>query len=110
MPVEACIYALEITYPEGSDQPGWEPQNWDPEQSAYNYGERYFKWPKIRRYLSNSAAQRRAQLFRCFGCEVDVVASEPIQWPSALQRTERDVNRKNRAIQAMIRILEDTVT
>lgn len=102
------VYALEVTYPDGSDKSGWEPQNWDPELSPDLYGERYFKWPKNRRYLSASSAHRRAQLFRSYGCEVDVVASEPIQWPSALQRTERDMNRKSRAIQSLVRILEDT--
>lgn len=100
------VYALEITYPEGSTKDGWEPQDWDPDGRLDN-----FRWPRDRKYLSRRGATNRANLFRSYGCEVDIVESEPVQWPNSLQQAKRrakaDVSRKNRAIQGLCRILED---
>lgn len=43
-------------------------------------GGEFHGWPANRLYLSRSAADRRAQLFRDLGAEADVRPSFPVEW------------------------------
>jgi len=79
------VYRLLIQYPEGSDQPGWQPAAWSqlartgrwwsyvlPKRPAR------FRWPRERMWLSSSAAYHRAYLLRVLGCSVTVQRSVPV--------------------------------
>lgn len=71
------VWRLDVTYPEGSDAPDWEPANWIP---TYDPEDRGFEWPRLRLYLSRSGAESRAKLLRGYGATVTVVGSEPVEW------------------------------
>jgi hypothetical protein len=83
------VYRLEITYPEGSSEPGWRPALWsDPEflrlfsrRTRRWYRTREFRWPHEHLYLSASGAGSRAALLRSWGAEVEVVRSLPVEFP-----------------------------
>jgi hypothetical protein len=73
-----------IKYPEGGEEYGWEPENWEPPWEPNgdpNVPEPVFSWPHQRQYLSRSNALRRADLFRKYGAEVVVERSDKITWP-----------------------------
>ena len=83
------VYRLDITYPEGSRRPGWEPEGWEPgdyqittgdDAGSWERGE--FRWPAERSYLSPAGAEHRAGLLRKWGAKVTVVPSLPVQWPA----------------------------
>lgn len=84
--MSAFVYRLEVTYPPGSHTPDWEPEDWDP-PTWWGDPEDYvnFRWPRVRLYLSATAARKRATLLRQFGATVDVVRSEPIEWPDEIE-------------------------
>lgn len=95
------VYQLIVEYPE-------EP-NWDAVHSEFGHSNDpawAFRWPRPRKFLSQSFADRRAHLLRRLGCEVTVVRSEPVTFPSV----ERELDRKNEAaitgLQQMLRTLE----
>lgn len=76
-------YRLDVTYPEGSNERGWEPKDWDgwADEGASRDPSIYFQWPSVKTYLSQSAAKRRADLLRKYGASIEIVRSEPIVWP-----------------------------
>lgn len=76
------LYRLDVTYPPGSLEWGWEPENWDPGYSANPESDDTFRWPRNPLYMSASGARRRAQLFRKYGAAVAVVRSLPVEWPA----------------------------
>jgi hypothetical protein len=103
------IYRLQVTYPPGSLEYGWEPPQWR-EQCAQHLAEyrdaldaykanptglpwdipvdlpedydRWPGWPVARMYFNRPHAERRADLFRKYGATVVVEASDPITWPT----------------------------
>ena len=75
------VYRLDITYPPGSREWGWEPPGWvisGPNGFEDDPGE--FRWPPERLLLSASGAKRRAELFRGYGATVEIVRSERVTW------------------------------
>ncbi len=79
------VYRLIVKKPEGSEQAGWSPPSWTPEQDPNFdpvYGDGSFRWPLDRLYLSHSGAEERARLFRRFGAEVEVERSLAVEWPA----------------------------
>ncbi|WP_433357742.1 hypothetical protein ACQP25_44950 (plasmid) [Microtetraspora malaysiensis] len=81
------LYRLNVEYPPGSDEWGWEPPGWqhnpiaqviDPETGGHECAS--FSWPTVRPYLSQSAAKRRADLLRSYGAVVTIQRSQPIAW------------------------------
>lgn len=95
------VYRLDVTYPEGSREIGWEPPGWDDllvqsdrnwrEGQTTNYldPERPFSWPPERQFLSSGSASHRAYLLRLFGAKVEVVRSLPVEWPVETSAGER---------------------
>lgn len=81
------VYRLDVTYPAGSDEPGWEPAGWEPggyqidDAGSWETGE--FRWPRERVYLSRKGADYKAGLLRGYGAQVTVVPSLPVEWPAA---------------------------
>lgn len=78
------VYRLAVKYPEGSLEPGWEPENWDGLPDDFSYAEDpnvHFRWPRVKTYLSKTGAEARAKLLRSFGAAVTVQESEPVVWP-----------------------------
>jgi hypothetical protein len=81
------VYRLDVTYPPGSLEPGWEPPGWDPLETDTDWvvtpddDMAWAGWPKNRLYLSASSAQRRANRFRKYGATVEVERSELVLWP-----------------------------
>lgn len=91
------VYALKITWPEGSrDENGFPVSGWYP--THYGWGERmtdadfvdaqrfvdaygYFRWPVNRKYRSLHAAGGKAHKFERYGCQVEIIRSLPIEWP-----------------------------
>lgn len=73
------VYRLDVTYPEGSRDPGWEPPGWDGGDDLSGDGE--FRWPRVHPYLSKNGARARAKLLEKYGAKVAIVTSEPVQWP-----------------------------
>jgi hypothetical protein len=73
-----------ISYPLGSDAPGWAPPGWpDPELPWRKRRElirRGFRWPRRRQFLSSSGAWGLASLLLVYGCEVEVQSSDPVSW------------------------------
>jgi hypothetical protein len=75
------VYRLVVTLPEGSDEPGWRPEEYDDQYSRYqDDDETQFRWPRRRLYLSSEAAHARANLLRRWGADVKVERSEPVTW------------------------------
>lgn len=84
------VYRLEISYPEGSDAPGWLPPRWDqyvrklPLRTRRKVRRTGFRWPRERMFLSSSGAYgRAAQLIR-FGCDVEIIRSDAVSFPAPL--------------------------
>ena len=87
------VYRLDVTYPEGSRDPGWEPPDWR-EGLAVDLGyvhvdrevglEWYpdFRWPRRRFYLNRAAAENRQRLLERCGAKVEVCASDIVNWPA----------------------------
>ncbi|MEU4229439.1 hypothetical protein AB0F17_34525 [Nonomuraea sp. NPDC026600] len=104
------VHRLNVTYPEGSGQPGWRPPGWhdkhctnwvtstpcvwDPAENCCDVeeeerehgmgqidGQGCFLWPKARQFLSKRAAERRAVLLRSWGADAEVVTSDAVTWP-----------------------------
>ena len=86
------VYRLDVTYPEGSEQPGWEPADWREglavDLGRGSAGDGYtpewcadFTWPRRRTYISAVAAERRKALLERLGAKVTVVRSAPVTWP-----------------------------
>lgn len=75
------VYRLDVEIPEGSDRYGWRPENWEPE--VYDGEEWEFTWPRRRNYLSQTSADRRAQLLRSWGAKVEVLRSQPVEFLAA---------------------------
>ena len=77
---QVYVWRLVVTLPEGSDEPGWEPEEWD----GYKYGDespdRRFVWPRRRLYLNGAAAGQRAALLRSWGAEVVMERSAAVTW------------------------------
>ncbi len=89
------VYRIRVAaLPEGSDEPGWEPDGWldwcddhgwrtyDPETGASDYPP--FSWASLMRrkaMLSKAAAERRVRMLRRFGAAVEVERSTPVEWP-----------------------------
>jgi hypothetical protein len=78
------IYRLDIAYPEGSREEGWQPPGWKPGDPFTHYDfpedEGTFRWPVERDYLSASGANARAARLRKCGCIVEVDRSERVVW------------------------------
>lgn len=81
------VFRLDVTYPEGSRGPGWEPPGWvdyvvtnGPDGGALENAE--FRWPAERMFLSRSGANQRAKLLRGYGAKVTLVPSLPVEWPA----------------------------
>lgn|GEM_PF-2151120 len=94
------VYRLVVTYPEGSrtaeggTTPGWRPEKWQPGEPFSRFrdsddGDPEFAWPVYgpRQYLTKTGADRRAEIFRRYGCTVEVVASDPATWPAGSDGT-----------------------
>lgn len=82
------VYRLNVTYPPGSLEYGWEPpelSGWAPVLSFTPEGEGddVFRWPQNRACLTLGTAKRRAKLFRKYGAEVTIERSDPVTWPGA---------------------------
>lgn len=77
------VYRLDVTLPEGANAWDFTPENWqeprwngDPDDSTA------FRWPRYDRlYLSASGAGKRAALLRLYGAKVEIVRSNPVDWP-----------------------------
>jgi hypothetical protein len=78
------IYRLDIEYPEGSQEWGWEPEDYDGEIPG-SYETAPFRWPAERLYLSRSGASQRAKLLRGWGAKVTVLPSLPVEWPAGAE-------------------------
>ena len=78
------VYRLHVTLPEGSDEPGWEPEGWiaDVWYDADGEQSREFSWPRKRHCLSQSTANRWARQLRAWGANVVVERSNPVAWPT----------------------------
>jgi hypothetical protein len=84
----AYVYQLDITYPEGSLEPGWRPACWtDPKYVATmprklrrRIPKMVFQWPAERMFLSSSGAYGRAMLLHFYGAQVTVRRSNPVTW------------------------------
>lgn len=85
------VYRLAVTLPEGSTEPGWEPEGWYEicEQRGWVASDREtgaeydppFAWPRRKLYLSKLSAETRAKLLRSYGATVEIEESEPVAWP-----------------------------
>lgn len=79
------VYRVRVlSYPEGSDRSGWEPDNWEYNGYADPESGPIFSWPHQRQYFSRGNAERRAALFRKYGCEVEVEQAK-VTWPSEIE-------------------------
>jgi len=81
------LYRLRVFYPPGSLEPGWKPAVWgqylvgiEDKARRREVRKRGFRWPRERKFMSASAAYRRALLLQWFGATVDVQRSEPVTW------------------------------
>lgn len=74
------VYRLDIVYPKGSREYGWEPETWQRSPNADPDYDPSFRWPRERLYLSRSGADQRAMVFRHYGAKVTVVRSQPVEW------------------------------
>ena len=82
------VFRLEIIYPEGSREPGWQPFGWEhylrslPVLKRRRLRREGFSWPRERMFLSSSSAYERASLLQAFGADVEVLRSDPVTWPA----------------------------
>lgn len=82
------VFKLDVTYPPGSLDLGWEPEGWAGVDYQVAHGDdagswetTVFQWPAERHFLSASGAETRAALLRGWGADVTVRPSLPVQWP-----------------------------
>jgi hypothetical protein len=78
------VYALDVILPE------------EPDLSGRDYPATSFRWPRNRKFLSESAAHRRAKLLRGYGARVVVIRSAPIEFPQAA-RMRQEITEKTLA-------------
>lgn len=79
------VWRLNVTLPEGSEKPGWQPEGWVADVSDWGVEgeyERPFIWPRRRNYLSVKGAKVMARILREYGATVQIEESEPVTWPS----------------------------
>ena len=76
------VYRLDVTLPDGSDEPGWHPDGWVAQEwdDADGHYVQEFKWPRKRQCLSLTTANRWAQQLRSWGATVRICRSEPVVW------------------------------
>ena len=81
------VWKLDVEYPEGSQEPGWEPEGWAiPEGfGSFDGDDLEFRWPAERLFLSRSGANQRARLLRGYGAKVTLVPSLPLEWPAGAE-------------------------
>lgn len=89
----AYLYRLVVTLPEGADEVGWKPENWEEVCEARGWidmeretGAEFtipFSWPRRRLYMSAAAAEERAKMLREYGATVKIERSNPVTWPNA---------------------------
>jgi hypothetical protein len=87
-PRKVYVYKLDVTYPEGSLEPGWVPANWmDPEilarmtrRQRRRHKKEEFRWPREHLFLSASGANERAWWLRACGATAVVRRSDPVTW------------------------------
>jgi hypothetical protein len=80
------VYRLNVTLPPEASDPSWEPDAWLDELPPYpeegrNVEGDGFRWPRQRRFLSQSGVSKQAALFRKYGAEVTIERSAPVEWP-----------------------------
>ena len=89
-----CVYKLSVTLPEGCDDPGWQPPDWDAICDDYGWSSsdhgmrQQREWPGWDRIVTRrlsftyaAAERRRALLERC-GASASIAVSEPVTWPA----------------------------
>jgi hypothetical protein len=81
------VYKLVVSYPPGSDEPGWVPFCWNEllagvkdRRQRQALRRRGFRWPKERLFLSHSGAWGRAGLLSWCGATVEVRRSGEVTW------------------------------
>lgn len=81
------VYRLDITYPEGSQELGWEPPGWTVTgpNGYFDEDDPEFRWPAEHLFLSRSGANKRAALLRGYGATVTLVPSLPLEWPAGAE-------------------------
>lgn len=87
------VYKLVVTLPEGSDAPGWEPDDWaaicdDYGWSSSDYGMRdqrpwlgFARTARRRQSFTRAAAEKRKVLLERCGATVTIERSDPVTWP-----------------------------
>lgn len=107
------LYRLDIVYPVGSHDengwpvPGWRPADWPDERFIDRYTGT-FRWPRQKTFRSAMGAERRADLFRDYGCIVRVVRSKAVEWDEELPPYRDESTRTKKAIKVMTKILQET--
>lgn len=79
-PSTVRVYRLDVEYPAGSREPGWEPPGWTPDREDGDGGWLDFSWPSVRLYLSRSSAKDRKALLESYGATVEIVPSQRVVW------------------------------
>lgn len=110
------LYKLDIDFPEGAMDPtgrpavGWRPEGWTAEDETYArfVKDDVFHWPYQRVYRSYNGAFNRAELFRKYGCTVDILQSKPVEWDVAVAEVKRRPINPEPAIKGLVRILRET--
>lgn len=90
---QVYVYRLDITYPEGSREPGWKPALWQDKEFVKTLPLKVrammvlrparFKWPRERMYMSSDAAWARAFFLKSCGASVTILRSQPVTWTDA---------------------------
>jgi len=81
-------WRLVISYPAGSQEPGWEPPGWDRYATASagapppEWDGADFRWPRERVFLSERGARWRRTLLEGWGATVRIQRSDPVTWPA----------------------------
>ena len=86
------VFRLIITYPEGSQEPGWRPALWSdpgyiatlPRLERWQLRRARFRWPRERLFLSASSAWFRAWTLARYGAQVRIRRSEQVTWDDSL--------------------------
>lgn len=74
------VFRLIVEKPEGSEEPGWEPEGWrQPWMGEHNR----FTWPRRRHWLSSEGASRRARQLREWGAKVRIEMALVENWRPA---------------------------
>ena len=82
------LYRLVVTLPEGSQQPGWQPPDWDEICDERGWSgenslvERDFAWPQRRQWFSLAAAAKAAEYLERCGATAVLQHSHPVTWPA----------------------------